>query len=838
MKRYVLNIRPDEDSAALDAEIKSCGYEPLSSPALRIEPVDAPVTIPADLQGVVFTSRHAVRIFSEKTSWRGGPVYVVGEATARAAIEAGFTDVAGTAGTVQTLEMFLRRRITDQTRPLLYVSGEQVSRDLDLPGVNLVRLVIYRAAPANDLTPPVYEALRQGAVEAVLFYSRRSAESFVRLFSEGGLDKDKLMKTKALCLSYGVVESLQNLPWEALRVAPQPDQEGMKILLARLATPEARPVGERAEEKEVPAAAETMLMSIPEKITPFIVTDEAIANAGALIARFGGIRPMATKMKVPVTTVQGWKKRDVIPAGRRADILRAAQEHNIDVGTLLDAPVSNPAPAVTPPPPDAAPVAPAAAAQEWVLPPVVPAPPPSSIAVKEMPKEPPAAPSLSEEMLMTKLKQAEKQAVRKSALVSVALIAAAAVGFAVLLGPGMQKRLNGADHEAAARLAAMESEVARLEGNMQAVEQKQSLLQRLVPEDLSATVADIKAQAVEAKQSATALARQVGDMAGSVMGPQAGDMTQRLGRLEQQFAGFTGSGDFTALIDRMHQMQQTLEGQQKLAASVEQLNTIVGGLQGRMDKLDGELAQAQTGQGALGQTLEGVSPTDLKAAALLMGLVQFRTSVNRNAPFDQDLALLQSMLGPEDPALNDAITRLAPQAQQGVLSPAGLSGELRGLAGEIVVASLQGEDVSLKEKAKARLNDVLQVKKDGELVTGTDTQARIDRAQALLDQGDVNGAIAELETLQGPARDTAQPVIDQAKMTALAQKVQMMLTERVTARLQAPGSAPYTTGGGVGALLDDISGAVGNAAGHVVSDPTGSVNILPAGPSLPSSPQP
>jgi hypothetical protein len=48
-----------------------------------------------------------------------------------------------------------------------------------------------------------------------------------------------------------------------------------------------------------------------------------------LIQRFGGIRPMANKLEIPVTTVQGWKKRGVIPATRLADLRAAAQRHGI-----------------------------------------------------------------------------------------------------------------------------------------------------------------------------------------------------------------------------------------------------------------------------------------------------------------------------------------------------------------------------------------------------------------------------------------------------------------------------------------------------------------------------
>ncbi len=59
---------------------------------------------------------------------------------------------------------------------------------------------------------------------------------------------------------------------------------------------------------------------------------ERAAAVEAVIRRFGGIRPMASKVNIPVTTVQGWKRRGAIPLQRHAEIIAAA-EHR---GVLLD----------------------------------------------------------------------------------------------------------------------------------------------------------------------------------------------------------------------------------------------------------------------------------------------------------------------------------------------------------------------------------------------------------------------------------------------------------------------------------------------------------------------
>ena len=59
-----------------------------------------------------------------------------------------------------------------------------------------------------------------------------------------------------------------------------------------------------------------------------------LPNAGTIVQMFGGIRPMAKKLGVPVTTVQGWKKRDLIPVGRVKGVLDRAAELGYDVGQI------------------------------------------------------------------------------------------------------------------------------------------------------------------------------------------------------------------------------------------------------------------------------------------------------------------------------------------------------------------------------------------------------------------------------------------------------------------------------------------------------------------------
>jgi hypothetical protein len=540
---------------------------------------------------------------------------------------------------------------------------------------------------------------------------------------------------------------------------------------------------------------------------------DALGNAADIIERFGGIRPMATKMAVPVTTVQGWKKRNVIPGNRRNDVLRAAQSNNIDISDIIEKGAANEN--------GAAQVHTATASDIYAD---APASRDFSTEIKtalrigkatdEKHERAVAAGQETfahEDSMMKKIRAAERRAVQKSALVSLLLLGVTGVIAAVLLLP-VQNQVVGFGQ----RLSAVESDVKNMHGET-------SSFQNLLPEEWQERLSMMEEQASLGREKISMLSAAVENL--MVNGAQP--LAARIGALEQKVQTLTGgSTDIAAWLDKFRALQESVQGQQQIAHSAKALNSIVQGLQGRMDEFDAALQTAKQEDPALGATLEGVSDSDLKAAALLVGLAQLRTSLNRNAPFEEDLALLQKMLGENDPELNEAVTRLTPQAKRGVLSPAGLSDEFRTLASDIVVASLKGEDVSMKERAMARLNDVLQIQKNGEMVTGTDTQATVARAQKMLDEGNIDGAITELQTLQGEAANAAQPWMNEAQVTLQAQQVVDLLMNKIGGIVHSGGNPMGTTG--LKSVLRGIEN-IGTGGGTVTTDPQSGFSILPGG---------
>ena len=56
-----------------------------------------------------------------------------------------------------------------------------------------------------------------------------------------------------------------------------------------------------------------------------------LKDTEAIIKAFGGIRPMASKLDVPVSTVQGWKQRGAFPKSRESDFLNASKILSVPV---------------------------------------------------------------------------------------------------------------------------------------------------------------------------------------------------------------------------------------------------------------------------------------------------------------------------------------------------------------------------------------------------------------------------------------------------------------------------------------------------------------------------
>ena len=116
---------------------------------------------------------------------------------------------------------------------LLYLAGEErsgdLAGDLRVRGFAVETTMIYRAIAATGLPPAVEEALANG-IDAVLHFSRRSAEVYVDAARAAGMVTSAL-KPIHFCLSARVAEPLAEAGAADIRVAERPNEALLLALI-------------------------------------------------------------------------------------------------------------------------------------------------------------------------------------------------------------------------------------------------------------------------------------------------------------------------------------------------------------------------------------------------------------------------------------------------------------------------------------------------------------------------------------------------------------------------------------------------------------------------------
>lgn len=221
--RHVLLTRPHADSLALAAEVEARGFIPFIEPLLTVMPVDHDSPDLRSYEGIVLTSAHAATHF--KPAHKDITVYAVGDHTAQAARAAGYRHVISASGDADDLTAL----ISGVTGKLLYVRGEDISRPLQ---PEMDELTVYRAVPASALSLECAAHLQSGVFSHALFFSGRSAQTFVDLIHRNA-QEGAVSGINALCIGAGMVKSLSVLPWHRIDVAKTPDRAAMLDLLTR-----------------------------------------------------------------------------------------------------------------------------------------------------------------------------------------------------------------------------------------------------------------------------------------------------------------------------------------------------------------------------------------------------------------------------------------------------------------------------------------------------------------------------------------------------------------------------------------------------------------------------
>jgi uroporphyrinogen-III synthase len=228
----VVVTRPEPDGKRTATALRARGHEVLIAPLMKVE------AVAADLSGhwgaVVITSANAPHVIADNSAHNALiklPLFAVGQRSAEAAQQAGFTSVTSAGGDVRDLVRTLVADRPDAKAPLLYLAGEDRAADLigelSARGIATEMRVVYRAVTA-PFPPALIEALKAGEVDAILHFSRRSAENYVAGARQAGI-AGPAQAVRHLCLSAQVAEPLAAASHVA--IAARPDEAALIELL-------------------------------------------------------------------------------------------------------------------------------------------------------------------------------------------------------------------------------------------------------------------------------------------------------------------------------------------------------------------------------------------------------------------------------------------------------------------------------------------------------------------------------------------------------------------------------------------------------------------------------
>jgi uroporphyrinogen-III synthase len=224
----IVVTRPQADGERTATALEALGHEVLITPLLRIEPVAA--TLSGTWSAIVITSSNALQAV-EAPEFKSLPVFAVGSRTAEAARQAGFATVSAANGDTKDLVRLIAARFAGAKAPLLYLAGEDRAGDLiaelATQGIRAEMKVVYRAV-AEPFPAVLAAALEAGDVDAVLHFSRRSAELFIEGARASGVT-GPAEDVRHLCLSVQVAEPLAGV--SRIAIAPRPEEAALFALL-------------------------------------------------------------------------------------------------------------------------------------------------------------------------------------------------------------------------------------------------------------------------------------------------------------------------------------------------------------------------------------------------------------------------------------------------------------------------------------------------------------------------------------------------------------------------------------------------------------------------------
>jgi uroporphyrinogen-III synthase len=230
----ILVTRPEEDATEISQKLHALGHVVVAAPLLKIEFYDGPEIVLDGVQAILATSANGVRAIARRTPRRDVPLFAVGPQTEAEARAAGFLSIKNAHGDGATLARATAEWVKPENGILLHAAGAEAPKllvsELEKSGFTVWREVLYEARAATRLPDAAAQALKSGALDAVMHFSSRSARTFADCVAREGLGA-QCKNLIALCISEASAQALSPLHFREIRIAKAPNQQALLELL-------------------------------------------------------------------------------------------------------------------------------------------------------------------------------------------------------------------------------------------------------------------------------------------------------------------------------------------------------------------------------------------------------------------------------------------------------------------------------------------------------------------------------------------------------------------------------------------------------------------------------
>ena len=216
---HILLTRPLEDCSEMILKFKSLGHQVSHLPLLTIEKMNYEKINFSDYGGIIFTSANAVKFLDFNKLDKNILCFCVGNITEKKARSTGFQNTIAAEGNVSNLKELILQNYETKNKPLLYISGEMISVNLDQQlsdeGYKVKRVINYKVNQNRTFDENFVEELKANIPDMVYVYSQNSASSFLN-FIKIHQTENIWMNTNLMCIGEKTSSILNEIKWKKI----------------------------------------------------------------------------------------------------------------------------------------------------------------------------------------------------------------------------------------------------------------------------------------------------------------------------------------------------------------------------------------------------------------------------------------------------------------------------------------------------------------------------------------------------------------------------------------------------------------------------------------------